>query len=163
MHGPSQRGAVLLVALVMLLLLTIIGLAGMRGANLEERMAGNLREQMISFQASEAALRAGEQESREIFRSMPIGHAAYDARAGVELSGFSYRGELEKGAPDVSSKPTYSLKYLRDINNEGLEVGKGRSAYGAVVQIRATGYGMGESAGGDSVASASLTSIYFLR
>ena len=163
MHGSLQKGAVLLVALVLLLLLTIIGLAGMRGANLEERMAGNLREQMISFQAAEAALRAGELASRDVFRSMPIEHSAYDAKVGVELTGFSYRGGPEDDTPDVSRKPTYSLKYLREINNEGLEVGKGLSAYGAVVQVQATGYGIAKSDEGDSVASTLLTSFYFLR
>ena len=45
----AQRGAVLLVTLVMLLLLTLIGLAGMRLASLEERMAGNLRDRQIAF------------------------------------------------------------------------------------------------------------------
>lgn len=56
----TQQGVVLVVALIMLLLLTIIGLAGMRSTLLEERMAGNLRDHNLAFQAAEAALREGE-------------------------------------------------------------------------------------------------------
>jgi type IV pilus assembly protein PilX len=44
----------------MLLLLTIIMLAAMRVTSLEERMAGNLRNQNIAFQAAESALREAE-------------------------------------------------------------------------------------------------------
>lgn len=58
--AKSQRGAVLIVGLVMLLLLTVIGLASIRGSELQERMAGNMRDHNQAFQASEAALRYGE-------------------------------------------------------------------------------------------------------
>jgi type IV pilus assembly protein PilX len=56
----SQRGAVLIVALVILLALTIIGVAGVQNTTMEERMAGNYRDRNSAFQAAEAALRAGE-------------------------------------------------------------------------------------------------------
>lgn len=56
-----QRGAVLIVGLIMLLLLTVIGLASIRGTDLQERMAGNMRDHNLAFQAAEASLRAGEE------------------------------------------------------------------------------------------------------
>lgn len=56
-----QRGAVLIVGLIMLLLLTIIGMASIRGSGLQEQMAGNLRDKNLAFQAAEASLRAGEE------------------------------------------------------------------------------------------------------
>ncbi|EIK47084.1 hypothetical protein O59_001105 [Cellvibrio sp. BR] len=56
----QQTGAVLIVGLVLLLILTVIGLASIRGSDLQERMAGNMRDRNIAFQASEAALREGE-------------------------------------------------------------------------------------------------------
>ncbi|HOY22015.1 MAG TPA: PilX N-terminal domain-containing pilus assembly protein [Cellvibrio sp.] len=55
-----QKGAVLIVGLIMLLLLTIIGLASIRGSELQERMAGNTRDKNLAFQAAEAGVRAGE-------------------------------------------------------------------------------------------------------
>lgn len=56
----SQSGAVLVVGLVLLLILTVIGLASIRGTDLQERMAGNMRDRNIAFQSAEAALRRGE-------------------------------------------------------------------------------------------------------
>lgn len=59
-----ERGAVLIVALVVLLILTILGVAGMQSTVLEERMAGNMRDRNLAFQAAEAALRAGELDAQ---------------------------------------------------------------------------------------------------
>ncbi|MGH8279471.1 MAG: pilus assembly PilX family protein [Gammaproteobacteria bacterium] len=50
----------LIVALILLLVLTVLGLAASRSTSLEERMAGNERNQNLAFQAAEAGLRAGE-------------------------------------------------------------------------------------------------------
>ena len=57
---PAQRGIVLVMVLMFLVVLTLLGMAAMRGTLLEERMAGNSRDRDLAFQASEAALRAGE-------------------------------------------------------------------------------------------------------
>ena len=58
---PSrQRGAVLIVALVLLLVLTLLGTAGMQDTAMEERMAGNFRDLSVALQAAEAGLRSGE-------------------------------------------------------------------------------------------------------
>jgi type IV pilus assembly protein PilX len=61
-----QQGAVLIVGLVMMLLLTIIGLAAIRGGDLQERMAGNMRDLNLAFQAAEAGLRAGEDVQNKV-------------------------------------------------------------------------------------------------
>ena len=55
-----QSGAVLVISLIMLLLLTLIGTSGMQATSLEEKMAGNLRDKNLAFQAAESALKAGE-------------------------------------------------------------------------------------------------------
>lgn len=57
----AQRGAALIVALVMLLAMTLLGVTAVRNTTLQERMAGNLRDSNLSFQAAERALRAGEE------------------------------------------------------------------------------------------------------
>lgn len=56
----QQQGAVLVIGLIMLLLLTVIGMASIRGTDLQERMAGNARDHNLAFQASEAAVRSAE-------------------------------------------------------------------------------------------------------
>lgn len=58
---PSQeRGAALLVALIMLLILTVLAVSGMRGVVLESRITGNRAESLRLQAAADAALREGE-------------------------------------------------------------------------------------------------------
>lgn len=56
----KQGGATLIVALMFLVMLTIIGVSSISTTTLEEKMAGNLRDQQIAFQAAESALRDAE-------------------------------------------------------------------------------------------------------
>ena len=53
----TQAGVVLVISLIILLLLTIIGLFAMQTTALEEKMAGNLRDKNLAFQAAEFELR----------------------------------------------------------------------------------------------------------
>jgi len=55
-----ERGAILIIALMFLVLLTIVGVASISSTTLEEKMAGNMREQVNAFQAAESALRDAE-------------------------------------------------------------------------------------------------------
>lgn len=57
-----QRGAALYVAMIMLLLLTLIGVAAMQVASLQQRMATNFNDFALAFQRAEGALRTGEFE-----------------------------------------------------------------------------------------------------
>jgi type IV pilus assembly protein PilX len=59
-----QRGAVLVISLIMLLVLTLIGITGMQSTVLEEKMAGNYRDKNLAFQAAESALRDAENDIR---------------------------------------------------------------------------------------------------
>lgn len=62
MTPRPQQGAVLVIALIMLLAMTLIGVTGLSSTTMQERMAGNLREVNLAFQAAEAALREGEND-----------------------------------------------------------------------------------------------------
>lgn len=55
-----QRGVALVVILLLLLVVTLLGLAGIRGALLQERMAANAFARSLAFQMSEAVLREAE-------------------------------------------------------------------------------------------------------
>ena len=64
-HAPRgyparERGAAMVIALIMLLVLTVLGTATARMTLLEERMTGNTQDRRVAFQAAEAALRDGE-------------------------------------------------------------------------------------------------------
>jgi type IV pilus assembly protein PilX len=59
-HHGKQSGAALITSLLILLVMTLIGVTAMQITNLEEKMAGNLRDRNLAFQSAETALRAGE-------------------------------------------------------------------------------------------------------
>lgn len=52
----QQRGAVLIISMIILLILTLLGVTSMRSSALQERMAGNTRDKHLAFEAAEAAL-----------------------------------------------------------------------------------------------------------
>jgi len=56
-----QKGAVLVVSVLLLLVMTVLALTASQSTRLQERMAGNARDLDLSFQAGEAGLREAEQ------------------------------------------------------------------------------------------------------
>lgn len=60
-YSNKQRGSVLIISLLIMLVLTILGVSGMKTSLLEEKMAGNLRDSQLAFQAAEATLKQAEQ------------------------------------------------------------------------------------------------------
>lgn len=71
-----QRGAVLVIALVMLLIITLLGIGSMREVVLESRITGNLIEQKRLRNAAESALREAE---RRIAQAGEIEHCDYSS------------------------------------------------------------------------------------
>ena len=57
----KQSGSVLIISLIVMLVLTILGVSGMKSSILEEKMAGNMRDSQLAFQAAEATLKEAEQ------------------------------------------------------------------------------------------------------
>jgi len=55
-----QQGAALITSLIILLVLTVLGISAMNTSSLQEMMSGNLRDQNLSFQAAESALKDSE-------------------------------------------------------------------------------------------------------
>lgn len=55
-----ERGAALIISLILLVLITLVGVASLRNVVLEEKMSANFYDRSLAFQAAEAALRAGE-------------------------------------------------------------------------------------------------------
>ena len=53
----GQRGAILIVSLVMLVAVMLLGIAGIRGTSLQVRMGAGLYDRQIAFQAAESAIR----------------------------------------------------------------------------------------------------------
>lgn len=56
----KNKGSALIIALVFLLIMTLIGTTAMQGTSQQEKMAGNMRDRSLAFQAAEAALRVAQ-------------------------------------------------------------------------------------------------------
>lgn len=61
MSMKHERGATLIVGLVLLLLLTMVGMSGLNVSTMQEKMSGSMRDRQLAFQSAEAALRLGEE------------------------------------------------------------------------------------------------------
>ncbi|HEX7115984.1 MAG TPA: PilX N-terminal domain-containing pilus assembly protein [Steroidobacter sp.] len=57
----AQRGAVLVVSLLLLLVMTLLALGASQSTRLQERMAGNQRDMDLALQGAEAGLRGAEE------------------------------------------------------------------------------------------------------
>lgn len=61
-----QRGAILIVSLLLLLVMTVLALTASQTTRLQERMAGNARDMDLAFQAGEAGLRGAERSLEDV-------------------------------------------------------------------------------------------------
>ncbi len=116
-----EKGATLIISLMMLTLMTLIGAAAMRSSILEEKMARNSRDREYAFQAAEAALRAGEALLRQailpvfdgnngLYRPPATGATPYWERGADwwQNNGASYGGALD----EVAEQPRYLIEEL---------------------------------------------------
>ena len=77
-----QKGITLIVGLILLLVMTMLGLTAVQVTTQQERMAGNLRDRNIAFQAAESALREGESALIRCVIDFS-GNGAYDVEANI--------------------------------------------------------------------------------
>lgn len=116
----AQRGAVLIVGLIMLLLITMIGVTAMQVTTQQERMAGNLRDRNIAFQAAEMALRAGERDADNQTTFDGAGHYRLDGAASAAapltlsaVSSWAGSGSIAIApVQGTAAAPRYMLEHL---------------------------------------------------
>lgn len=103
---PRQRGAALIVSLVILVIVSIIGVSAIQLTLVQERMAGNQHDRNTAFQATEAALRAGERAIRTnnfIERNTPLTTIASNNWAGWTTDAVS----VALNNANLSANPAY--------------------------------------------------------
>jgi type IV pilus assembly protein PilX len=128
---PKQRGVALVMAMIFLLLMNVLAVAAMNTSVLEERMAGNMGNSSVAFQAAESALRAGEvwlgsRRDKPVFDPANTSDGlhlasltatpAWDPSTGVWSSSdiFTY-----SGLSGVAAQPTYIIEDLGEIPDTG--------------------------------------------
>ena len=155
----AQRGAIMVVSLLLLLVMTVLALTASQTTTLQERMAGNARDTDLAFQAAEAGLREAEvtlaalaasntlQESRCATASptCPVQEHSMNfkpdfARADTFWTGNTrqYKGD-EKQIADVVSDPlifTEGRGLVRDALSTGGPGGTGTAFYAHTVRAK---------------------------
>jgi type IV pilus assembly protein PilX len=103
----DQRGAALVVSLILLLIMTIIGIAAMNGARLEVSMAGMMQREEVALRSAERALAAAERYTRDsisIFDATQDGHYLPENKLDdlLDEAGTSWSGIVTLDETDVS-------------------------------------------------------------
>lgn len=164
----QQRGALLLVGLVMVLLMTIVGMAAIRGTGLQESMAGNMRDRTIAFQAAESALRDGEAIIAPTNRVLPPPDCikmcpdqnATPAQSVSFWTNVKWEASAVKSSydvKDIASAPRYVIEEifvpsatLAAAENSAIDIGSIPTT-GAPSPYRISARGVGMSADADAV------------
>lgn len=168
MQYYKQRGAALITSLVILLILTVLGITAMGTSSMEEIMTGNLRDQLISFRATEAGLLDSEQEigswlsggspapdaagTNGVF-SMDTFIAAYGDYASNAFNDINvwskgtYYGTATAKLPlaNVANQPVYIIEEVQ-FKPQSDDADAGRHRIGGTMFYRVTAKGTGVSA-----------------
>jgi len=142
---PSpQQGSALLVSLIILVVMTLLGLSGMRTSVMEEKMAGNMRDSELAFQAAEAALRDAEKHIQDNV----ISTAAFDADGTdglynnddsriwesvdwTDASSLEYTGfDSSTTGVNVSTAPRYVIQHLASVGSASDKLNLGNAGQG---------------------------------
>ncbi|MDX1253171.1 MAG: pilus assembly protein PilX [Gammaproteobacteria bacterium] len=164
----KQHGSVLIVSLMILLVLTLIGVTAMGVSTLEEKMAGNSRDQALGFQAAEAALRDAETLLNGIATTGAFNNTnglyatgqAPDIFANATWTGSASR--TGTAVPNVPNPPRFIVEFVGVTGRPTpmLESGYGDSSGGGqITNFRITARGTG----GTDSATVLLQEYYGMR
>ncbi len=113
-----QRGITLIICMIVLLVVTLMGLSSIRDTSMEERMAGNLRNRTLAFQAAESALREAEalvdgpvlsfNGSNGLYQPLPAIWGTHAASWGIPSAVRTFSGNLA----GVAAQPVYIIEEL---------------------------------------------------
>ena len=151
-----QSGAALIISMLLLIIMMLLGTSAIRTTTLEERMAGNLRDHGLAFQAAETALR----DAEDFIESQPdlslfTGNGGlyglthneptvwFDVNQWSSSAAKTFSGAL----PKLSAQPKFMAKVVVERQGDSEELnflGYGRRPLGAgsaVFRITARGTG----------------------
>ncbi len=150
----TQNGSALIVSLLFLIVLTMLGLVGMQTTTMEEKMAGNTRDQYLAFQSAESGLR-----DAELFLENVVTTAAFNGTNGLysaddaEPNYFSdspwTNARLGNAVAGTAERPRFIIQHIVDIEDNSkrsLNIGGyGKRNTGDITAFRITVRGTGGS------------------
>lgn len=164
----AQRGAVLVVALLLLLVMAIFAASIGQNTRLQQRMAGNVRDADLAFQAAEAAARAAENELWRLTTPptpcSTLGTTCPLLRIGVlpaDMNAYSWSAASSVefgltaagGTAELASEPRYVIEELEQVA-ETPEEGKPKTWK---IFYRITAHGVGGTNSTEAVVQSTFT------
>lgn len=140
-HRGVERGAALIVALVLLLIMTIIGISAMNGARLEVAMAGMMQREEVALRGAERALKTAEKYTENMvgpFKDTTPGHNLPEDNVDVSVTDWSQAGivsltksEGDGDAPELGelgAGDAFVVEYLGVVTLPGSALNDGGDA-----------------------------------
>lgn len=149
--GGRARGATLLIGMILLLLMGAAALTALKAVKTEERMAGNLQDTYLAFQAAEAALREGEEvlaQPAAPSLGAAYGHYRYDQDTVPAPFDFTTANARQYGRDlnGVARRPLYILERMESGTTQGESlVPNAYAGYALSTPYRITAIGFGGS------------------
>ena len=158
----SQNGVILVVSLILLLVVTLIATTNMETSILEERMAGNIQDYNMAFQAAEASMEAAEDWlSNQIILptpstdgSTPVWTSEGPGQVGDtdewwderNVAWWTANADAVPGLTGVASQPQYVIEeHFQSLTGQSLTIGTGNTSVTRVMH-RVTSRGVGGNA-----------------
>ncbi len=140
-----QKGAVLIFCLVFLAILSMLGVSGMESTILEERMAGNMQDYTLAFQAAESALKNAEawlvaqdtlpttstDGSTTVWAESSMDPAANDGaywwdHVDIDATWWTANGDALSNVASVNTQPVYVIEEYRVVGTgQSIAIGGG--------------------------------------
>jgi len=173
LQAASHNGAILIVSLIILLVVTLIATTNMETSILEERMAGNIEDYNLAFQAAEASLEVGENWlSDQILLPVtsPDGTSTvvWDSEGPANMADtadwwqertdawWASNGDSITGLTGVASQPQYVIEqHFTSLQGQSLAIGTGEAPAQRIMH-RITARGVG----GNNTATVMMQSTY---
>lgn len=155
----SQKGVILVVSLVILLVVTLIATTNMETSILEERMAGNIQDYNVAFQAAEASMEVAE---NWLSNQVVLPTTSTDGSTTVwvdegpaqmgdtdewwrerNASWWNSNGDAISGLTGVANQPQYVIEqHFTSLQGQSLVVGTGQASNSRIMH-RITTRGVG--------------------
>jgi type IV pilus assembly protein PilX len=128
-YSMSERGAALVVSLILLLIMTIIGVAAMNGARLEVSMAGMMQREEVALRSAERTLaeaeRYAENNIDNHFSTEVEGHYLPGTEPDVSQTDWTFLAIPIEEEGEEDSRDEFIVEYLGLISLPGSALNDG--------------------------------------
>ncbi|MCL2875304.1 MAG: PilX N-terminal domain-containing pilus assembly protein [Betaproteobacteria bacterium] len=118
----SQRGAALIIAMILLVIMSLLAVTSLRSTVMQERMSSNTHDHNLAFQSAEAGLRMGERQAENWVNGGAASNWS-DCDQGPDSTGLYRNIDAQCPQPLWEGPPPDSIgSYWRNANNDSGDI-----------------------------------------